>query len=122
MTDNLDKPFIELGNIEKDLKDAEDSINPISLDGKFDGEVILTPNCAMQMIYYALSNFAGESVVLDGTGLWLGKIGQKVASDKLTIAFKPWDKRIVDHEVHTKDGFRSEDYTIIENAETLERK
>ena len=116
MTDNLDKPFIELGNIEKDLKDAEDSINPISLDGKFDGEVILTPNCAMQMIYYALSNFAGESVVLDGTGLWLGKIGQKVASDKLTIAFKPWDKRIVDHEVHTKDGFRSEDYTIIENG------
>lgn len=116
MTDNLDKSFIELGNIEKDLKDAEDSINPISVDGKFDGEVIFTPNCAMQMIYYALSNFIGESVVLDGTGLWLGKIGQKVASDKMTIAFKPWDERIVDHEVHTKDGFRSEDYTIIENG------
>ena len=34
----------------------------------------------------------------------------------MTIAFKPWDERIVDHEVHTKDGFRSEDYTIIENG------
>lgn len=114
--DKLDKPFIELGNIDKDLKDAEDSLNPIAVDGKFDGEVIFTPNCAMQMIYFALSNFVGESVVLDGTGLWLGKLGQKVAADKLTIAFKPWDERIVDHEVHTEDGFRSENYTIIENG------
>lgn len=116
VTDNLDKPFIELGNIEKDLKDAEDSLNPISVEGKFDGEVIFTPNCALQMVYYALANFAGESVVLDGTGMWLGKIGQKVASDKVTISFKPWDERIVDHEVHTDDGFRSEDYTMIENG------
>lgn len=116
VTDNLDKPFIELGNIEKDLKDVEDSLNPISVEGKFDGEVIFTPNCALQMVYYALANFAGESVVLDGTGMWLGKIGQKVASDKVTISFKPWDERIVDHEVHTGDGFRSEDYTMIENG------
>ncbi len=114
--DNLDKPFIELGSIEKDLKDAEDSLNPISVDGKFEGEVIFTPGCALQMIYYALTNFVGESVVLDGTGKWLGKTGQKVASDKVTISFKPWDKRIVDHEVHTEDGFRAEDYTIIENG------
>lgn len=115
-TSNLDKPFIELGSIEKDLKDAEDSLNPISVDGKFEGDVIFTPNCAMIMTYYALSNFVGESAVLENTGLWLGKIGQKVASDKLTVAMKPWDERIVNHEVHTDDGFRSEDYTIIENG------
>lgn len=113
---NLDKPFIELGSIEKDLKDAEDSLNPISVDGKFEGDVIFTPSCAMIMIYYALSNFVGESAVLENTGLWLGKIGQKVAADKLTVAMKPWDERIVNHEVHTDDGFRSEDYTIIENG------
>lgn len=113
---SLDKPFIELGSIEKDLKDAEDSLNPISVDGKFEGDVILTPSCAMIMTYYALSNFVGESAVLENTGLWLGKIGQKVAADKLTVAMKPWDERIVNHEVHTDDGFRSEDYTIIENG------
>ena len=113
---SLDKPFIELGSIEKDLKDAEDSLNPISVDGKFEGDVIFTPSCAMIMTYYALSNFVGESAVLENTGLWLGKIGQKVAADKLTVAMKPWDERIVNHEVHTDDGFRSEDYTIIENG------
>lgn len=116
VTDNLDMPFIELGSIEKDLQDAEDSFNPVTVEGKFDGKVIFTPACAVQMIYYALSNFAGESAVLDGTGLWLGKVGEKVAADKLTIAMKPWDERIVNHEVHTDDGFRSEDYTIIENG------
>lgn len=116
VTDKLDTPFIELGSIDKDLQDAEDSLSPISVEGKFEGKVIFTPGCAVQMVYYALSNFIGESVVLDKTGLWLGKIGEKVTSDKLTIALKPWDERIVNHEVHTDDGFRSEDYTIIENG------
>lgn len=116
VTDKLDTPFIELGSVEKDLQDAEASLNPISVEGKFEGNVIFTPAGAAQMLYYALSNFVGESVVLDGTGLWLGKTGEKVAADKLTIAMKPWDERIVNHEVHTNDGFRSEDYAIIENG------
>ena len=116
VTDNLDVPFIKLGSIEKDLQDAEASLNPVSVEGKFEGEVIFTPAGAAQILFYALSNFAGESVVLDGTGLWLGKVGEKVAADKLTIAMKPWDERIVNHEVHTDDGFRSEDYTIIEDG------
>lgn len=116
VTDNLDIPFIELGSFEKDLQDAEDSLEPVSVEGKFEGEVIFTPAGAARMIFYAVSNFAGEPVVLDGTGLWVGKAGEKVAAEKLTVAMKPWDERIVKHEVHTDDGFRSEDYTIIENG------
>ena len=34
----------------------------------------------------------------------------------MTISSKPWDDRIVDFEVHTDDGFRSKDYTVIENG------
>ncbi len=115
-TKDLEHPFIELGSMERDLQDAEDSLHTVAAKGKFEGEVIFTPNCAAQMMYFALANFIGDSVILDQTGLWAGKIGQKVASEKLSIGMKPWDERIVEHEVHTADGFRSEDYMAIENG------
>lgn len=74
------RPFLELGRVDKDLQDAEDSLNPMTVDGKFEGEVIFTPACAAQMVYYALSNFISDSVILDKTGLWFGKLGEQVAS------------------------------------------
>ena len=110
------RPFLELGRVDKDLQDAEDSLNPMTVDGKFEGEVIFTPACAAQMVYYALSNFISYSVILDKTGLWFGKLGEQVASEQISIGMKPWDERIIDHEVHTSDGFRSEDYMVIEKG------
>ena len=114
--DHLDRPLIELGSVDKDLKDAEDSFHPITIDGKFEGEVILTPMCAAQMLYYALSNFISDSAILKQTGVWLGKLEKQVASEKLSIGIKPWDERIIDHEVNTADGFRSEDFMVIEKG------
>lgn len=110
------RPFLELGRVDKDLQDAEDSLNPMTVDGKFEGEVIFTPACAAQMVYYALSNFISDSVILDKTGLWFGKLGEQVASEQISISMKPWDERIIDHEVHTSDGFRSEDFMVIEKG------
>lgn len=117
VTKNLDTPFIELGNMEKDLKDAEASLNPISVEGKFEGNVIFTPACAAQMMAFSFSLFAGDGGIIDNSSLWKDKMNQKVAADCLTVSMKPWDERIVSHEVHTADGFRSEDYTLIDKGE-----
>ena len=113
---DLDKPFIELGSIDKDLTDAENSINPISVADKFEGDVIFTPDCSKKMLTFLLGNTITDSVVLEKTSLWLEKLGQQVLSPKLTISSKPFDDRIVDFEVHTSDGYRSKDYTAIENG------
>ena len=68
------------------------------------------------MLIYSFGSFAGDSVILSGESKWLGKIGENVASDKLTIGIKPWDERLVQTDVITEDGFRAEDYNIIENG------
>ena len=113
---DLDKPFIELGSIDKDLTDAENSINPISISDKFEGDVIFTPDCSKKMLDFLFGNTIEDIVVLEKTSLWLERLGQQVMSPKMTISSKPWDDRIVDFEVHTDDGFRSKDYTVIENG------
>ncbi|WP_026527328.1 TldD/PmbA family protein [Butyrivibrio sp. VCD2006] len=114
--DNLDERLIDLGSIERDLQDAENSLNPIKISDKFEGDVILTPSCAAQMIGGTLMNSVSDYVLISKTSLWLDKLGEQVASPLLTVRNKPWDERIVVHEVHTADGFRAEDYDLIEKG------
>ncbi len=115
-TDNLDKPFMELSNFRKSLEDISNSIHTRSLDGKFTGTVILTPGVASQFLGMIIGNYMSDGVIIDGTSLWLDKVGEKVASEKLTVAKRPFDDRIVNGERGTQDGFRAEDVTLIEKG------
>ncbi len=114
--DSLDKDLITLGNIEKDLTDAERSLNPMKISDKFEGEILLTPSCVSMMLNIVTANTVSDSAIIEKTSVWLDKVGEQVASPLLTISSKPWDERIIDHEVHTEDGFRSEDYTLIDKG------
>ena len=114
--DNLDKPFLELGSMRQSLEDSRNSIHTKSLDGKFDGTVILTPGAASQFISMLIGNYISDGVIIDGTSLWLDKVGEQVASDKLTVSKKPFDDRIVSGERGTQNGFRAEDVTLIEKG------
>lgn len=115
-TDNLDKPFMELSNFRKSLEDISNSIHTRSLDGKFTGTVILTPGVAAQFLSMIIGNYMSDGVIIDGTSLWLDKVGEQVASEKITVAKKPFDDRIVNGERGTQDGFRAEDVTLIEKG------
>ncbi|WP_026653455.1 TldD/PmbA family protein [Butyrivibrio proteoclasticus] len=114
--DNLDKPFIELGEFRKTLEDVSNSIHTKSLDGKFDGTVILTPCAVQQFLGMLIGHYMSDGVIIDGTSQWLDKVGEQVASDKLTVSKKPFDDRIVCGERGTQDGYRAEDVTLIENG------
>lgn len=114
--DNLDTPFINLGDLRQSLEDISNSIHPKSLEGKFEGTVILTPGAASQFLGMLISNYMSDTVVINGTSLWLDKVGEQVASEKLTVSKKPFDDRIVCGERATQDGFISEDVTLIEKG------
>ena len=113
---SLDVPFMEMGDLRRHLEDIQQSIYPESLEGKFEGTVIMTPGCAEDFIYMTISNYISDGVIIDGTSLWLDKVGEQVASEKLTISLKPSDERIVTGECGTANGFRSEDVTLIEKG------
>lgn len=116
MTDNLDRPFIELGTMEAQLKDAQAQLVTTPLEGKFEGTIVLTPDSLGSFLYSILSNFTGDSAVLEKTSLWLDKLNEKVADDRLNISVHPSDPRVVDRAHITADGFREEDYDIIRDG------
>ncbi len=113
---SLDKPLIEIGEIRKKLEDIQNSIYPDSLEGKFEGTVILTPGCASEFLFMLMQNYISSGVIMDGTSLWLDKVGEQVADEKLTVALKPFDERIINGERGTNDGYLSEDVTLIEKG------
>lgn len=115
-TDNLDKPFLELGNIENQLKDAEAQLVKVPFEGKFQGTIILTPESFGSFLSSILRNFVCDSVILEKTSVWLDKLNKKVADSRLTISIKPSDPRIVNKSHITADGFYEEDYDIIKDG------
>ena len=115
-TMSLETPLMELGDLRRRLEDIQNSIAPETLQGKFEGTVIITPPCAAEFIWMTLSNYIGESVIINGTSQWLDKVGEQVADEKLTVALKPYDERIVIGERSTSNGFRTEEVTLIDKG------
>ncbi len=116
VTEKLDTPFIELGNIRKCIENIDASIYPETIEGEFKGSLIITPACATEFVQMLIGNYASSGVVIDGTSLWLDKVGEQVVSDKLTVTLKNEDERIVLSDLATGDGFLAEDATIIEKG------
>lgn len=115
-TANLDKPFIDLGSFRVHLESAQNQLNLTSFEGKFEGTVLFTPDCFAQFVAYTLNNYVSSSVILDGTSLWLDKIGQQVADPRITISMNSSDPRIVEGETYTADGYRTQDVDIIKDG------
>ena len=115
-TKTLDQPFIEMGDVRRHLEDIQNSIDPQPLQGKFEGPVILTPGCAADFVYMLLSNYLCDSVIINGTSLWLNRVGEQVADERLTVTLDPFDERIVIGERKTARGFRSEKVSLIDKG------
>ena len=116
VTDSLDRPFMELGSIEKDLKDVENQIETTGVSGKFEGTMVVMPGCLASLFYSLLSDFAGEGGLLSGTSPWKDKLGEKVADERITLSLAPLDERIVCGERTTGEGFRAENFDVIQNG------
>lgn len=115
-TDSLDRPFIEMGSVEKDLSDTEAQLSTIPVEGKFEGVIVLTPGSLGEFLGNAISNFASDGVILEKTSIWLDKLDKQVADERLTVSMRPKDPRIVCGERYTADGFLSEDYDLIRDG------
>ena len=115
-TRDLDTPLLDQGSVRSHMEATEKSLNSVPLPGKFEGTVIFTPDCLGQVLYMLASNYIMGSVIMEGTSQWLNKLGQKVASDKISVTIKAQDDRIVETQPFTGDGYRAEDVTVIEKG------
>ena len=115
MTKSLDKPFIEMASVRKDLESAVKSLEMTTFEGKFDGTVIFTPGCLSDFLGF-ISEGLSDSLIMQGVSPLKDKLGEKIADERITISLLSSSPDIVNGEVITDDGFRTEDTAIIEKG------
>lgn len=114
---DLDKPVIETGLIERDLASIEQQLDPKALEGKFTGTVVMAPYALSGVVLSTImSNFVSDMCLIDGTSIWKDKLGEQVADPRLTISFEPYSDDVVVRERHTGEGYPTENFDLIKDG------
>lgn len=114
--DDMDTPLLERGMTRSLLAETEQQVTPETLTGKFEGDVIITPACLPDILYYAQSNFLADGCMIEGTSIWKDALETKVASDLLTWKSLPESDELVGSSKVSGDGYVARDMAIIENG------
>ena len=113
----LDRPVIESAFIDRDLGMVEQQLDPMTLDEKFVGPVILAPYALSEIVLGTiLGNFVSDSSLIDGTSIWKDRLGQQVADSAFSLSFEPFSEDVVIPSRYTGEGYAAENYDLIRDG------
>lgn len=115
-TSKLDKELLEYGSIELLLKQAAEQLETETINGKFTGDIILTPDCLGDVLEAYFGVYLRDMAMIAGTSPLKDKLDQKVASDKLTVHSTPSSSELSGGYSITSDGYEAKDMTILQNG------
>lgn len=79
-----DRPAQEHFGIAQTLHDMQAQVHTQTLAGKFEGDVILTPNAVRDLMQWLLGQL-GDVPLISGSSLYRDRVGQQVASPLLNL-------------------------------------
>lgn len=112
----LKKDLLECGSIDYLLKESVEQLKSKPLEGKFVGDIIITPDCLNDFIYFLNRINLSGNTLISGTSTFKDKINKKVASSKFTLHSNPVSEEICNGYFVTDDGFEAENLTIIKDG------
>jgi PmbA protein len=113
---DIDRELLECSSINTLLKQSVEQLDTKPLEGKFTGDVIITPECLRDMIEMYLDVYLRDTALIAGTSSLKDKINQTVASEKFTLHSNPVSDEISDGYFITQDGFEAQNITIIDKG------
>lgn len=112
----LEEALLERASLKKLLQQSVEHLDARPLSGKFVGDVIITPDCLNDFIYYYTMTFLGDRAMIAGTSPFKDKLGQQVANSKLTLSAQPVSPSMADGYFVTGDGFAAENVTFVDQG------
>jgi len=112
----LERDLLDCSSLLGLLRQSVEHLDAKPMPGKFVGDVVITPDCLGDLLAYYTAVYLGDRALITGTSILKDKLGQAVASPKLTLSAKPTAPEIADGYLVTPDGFAAEDVTYIENG------
>ena len=112
---DLEKDLLSCGSLNTLLHQSAEQISTKPLQGKFVGDVIITPDCLGDMLYF-VSGSLGDGPMISGTSVYKDKLNEQIASPILTLHSRPVSEEICDGYFMTSDGYAAQNSTIIESG------
>jgi len=111
----LDKPLMECGTFETLIKQSAEQLETKSIDEKFVGDVIVTPDCMDEFLYY-ISGALYDSQLITKNSFFTDKLDKKVAEEIFTLHSNPISEELAVGYRITNDGYAAQNSTIIEKG------
>ncbi|WP_055665184.1 TldD/PmbA family protein [Desnuesiella massiliensis] len=111
--EELPEDLMEYADVRQRMEDIIKQLHCSSV-GKFIGDIILTPESAMDMIGSYIMNFLSDSPLISGTSILKDKLNEKVAKESLTVKCMPLAESMADKNFITTDGIKTENLTLVE--------
>ncbi|HEY8364783.1 MAG TPA: TldD/PmbA family protein [Haloplasmataceae bacterium] len=112
----LEKDLLSYGSLKRVLKETTEQIETRGIEGKFKGDVILTPDCMSDFISGVVSVYLSDMPLISNTSLLKDKLNQQVASPLFTLHAAPRNEKIAQGYFITDDGFEAQDMTIFDKG------
>jgi PmbA protein len=112
----IEKALLELGTVNNLLKESLEQLATTALEGKFVGDIIITPDCLGDFINYYLNTFLSDGPLISGTSLLKDKLEEQIANSKLTLHSHPISNELCDGYFVTPDGFEAKNITLIDKG------
>ena len=113
---NLEKEIINSSSFDTLLKQSSQQTETKALEGKFTGEIIITPDCLGDFMGFISDAAIRDGSLIAGTSIYKDKLNKTIASDKFTLHSKPVSPEIADGYFITPDGYKAENLTIIDKG------
>jgi PmbA protein len=112
----LEEPLERWGSVDELMRQSAEQLDPGTLDGKFSGDLVITPDCLAELLYYVEQVLLGDDSLIRGTSRLKDSLGKQVASPIFTLRSCPVSPAIQAGYFFTPDGFRASDSVLIEQG------
>ncbi len=113
---DLEASLLDRASLKTLLRQSVEHLEAQPFSGKFVGDVIITPDCLQFFLYAYTMTFLSDGPMIAGTSPFKDKLGQKVASEQLTLSSEPVSPAMAEGYFVTHDGFAAENVTLIEDG------
>ena len=104
---DLERDLLECGSLDILFKQSTEQIVTKPLEGKFVGDVIITPDCMNDLLFF-IERTLSDGPMISGTSIYKDKLGQQIANPMFTLHSRPVSDEICNGYFVTSDGYAAQ--------------
>jgi len=112
---DLDRKLHEYASIDTLMRQSTEQVRQNDFSGKFQGDIIITPDCLEEFISY-VTGYLSDYSLISGTSIYRESLGREIADPRLTLRSMPVSQEVADGYFFTGDGYRAENSSVIEKG------